>query len=144
MLPSLCHFLLVDDDDDHAELIVQSMRRCRIGNTIDRVADGVQAMEYLRRQPPYASKLRPDVLLLDLNMPKMGGHEVIESVRADPQLSVIPIVILTTSDAETDRIRAYKLHANSYLVKPTDFKSLSKMVEDLNLYWGIWNRPAPR
>lgn len=137
----LSHFLLAEDDDAHATLVIRAMKLSRIANTIDRVRDGVEAMEYLNRAAPFADKPRPDVLLLDLKMPRMGGLEVLEKMRAEPALELIPVVILTTSDAELDRIRAYRLHANSYLVKPLDFNEFCRMVEELNLYWGIWNRP---
>ena len=141
-MPSkLVHFLLAEDDLDHAELILRNMKRRRIGNTIDHVTDGVEAIRYLRGEGPYADKPRPDVLLLDLKMPRLGGHEVLEQVKADPELAHIPVVILTTSDAEADRLRAYRHHANSYLVKPLDFAQFTKMIEELSLYWGVWNRP---
>ena len=144
MEPVPSHFLLVDDDDDHAELVIQGMKRGRVCNTLDRVRDGVEAMDYLYQRGPYASKPRPDVVLLDLNMPRMGGHEVIEKVRGDPRLCFIPIVVLTTSDADGDRTRSYELHANSYLVKPINFQEFTKMAQELSLYWGVWNRPPLR
>ena len=136
------HFLLAEDDDDHAELVLRSLTRHRVTNTVDRVADGEEVMLYLRHAGIYAGKKRPDVLLLDLNMPRMNGHDVLRLMKEDMVLRKIPVVILTTSDAETDRIKAYDLHANSYLVKPVDFTQFSKMVDDLSLYWSVWNRPA--
>jgi len=142
MQAKLLHFLLAEDDDDHAELILQSLRRNRIGNSIDRVRDGAEALDYLRRVGSYADKPRPDVLLLDLNMPRLGGHEVLAQIKNDPDLCCIPAVILTTSNAESDRLRAYKLHANSYLVKPLNFEDFTKIVQELSLYWGVWNAPA--
>jgi CheY-like chemotaxis protein len=142
MMAKLLHFLLAEDDEDHAELILRSLKRHRVGNTVDHVFDGVEAMEYLRGEAQYVGKPRPDVLLLDLNMPRMGGHEVLMKVKEDPVLCTIPIVILTTSDAESDRLRAYRHHANSYLVKPLDYNQFSKMVDELGLYWGVWNRPC--
>lgn len=137
----LLHFLLVEDDDDHAAIVLRTLQRNRISNTVDRVADGEEALEYLRGQGAFSGRPRPDVILLDLKLPKVDGHEVLEEIKKDPQLSVIPTVVLTTSDAEVDRMRAYSNHANSYLVKPVDFHRFRQMVEDLNLYWGVWNRP---
>ena len=142
MSPRLLHFLLVEDDDDHAEIVTRTFRQNHIGNTIDRVADGVQALQYVRRQGAYAGRPRPDVILLDLNLPKVDGHEVLDAIKSDPDLKCIPVVVLTTSDAETDRAKAYEHHANSYVVKPVDFVRLRQMVNDLSLYWGLWNQPV--
>ena len=138
----LIHFLLVEDDDSHAKLTLRSLRSNRVANTVDRVADGAQAMQYLRRESAFVDRPRPDVILLDLKLPKLDGHEVLQRVKEDPALRDIPVVILTTSDAETDRARAYLHHANSYLVKPVDFEKFRQMVQELCLYWGIWNAPA--
>jgi CheY-like chemotaxis protein len=138
----LLHFLLVEDDDDHAAIVLRTLQRNRISNTVDRVADGEQALAYLRQQPPYADRPRPDVILLDLKLPRLDGHEVLSTIKSEPGLRTIPTVVLTTSDAEIDRHRAYDNHANSYLVKPVDFQRFRQMVEDLNLYWGVWNRPS--
>jgi CheY-like chemotaxis protein len=137
----LFHFLLVEDDDDHAAIVLRTLQRNRVSNTVDRVADGEQALHYLRQQPPYVGRPRPDVILLDLKLPKLDGHEVLAAIKAEPALRSIPTVVLTTSDAEIDRLRAYSNHANSYLVKPVDFQRFRQMVEDLNLYWGVWNQP---
>ena len=142
MATKMLHFLLAEDDDDHAVLVLRSLKRNRVGNSVDRVPDGEEAVKYLLHEPPYQDKPRPDVLLLDLNMPKLSGHEVLVKIKADESLRCIPVVILTTSDAEADRHKAYNLHANSYLVKPIDFTQFSKIVEESSLYWGVWNRPA--
>ena len=141
MQSNLVHFLLVEDDDDHAAIVLRTLQRNRVSNTVDRVSDGEEALSYLRGEAPYAGRPRPDVVLLDLKLPKVDGHEVLEAMQQDPQLSIIPTVVLTTSDAEGDKLRAYSNHANSYLVKPVDFQRFRQMVEDLNLYWGVWNRP---
>jgi CheY-like chemotaxis protein len=141
--PHPVHFLLVEDDDDHAELMLRTLRQHHVTNTIDRVGDGQEAIAYLRRQPPYDGKRRPDVVLLDLNMPRVGGHEVLEVIKGDAGLRAIPVVVLTTSDAESDRARAYAHFVNSYLVKPVDFQRFSQMIEELSLYWSVWNRPSP-
>ena len=143
MLPKPLHFLLVEDDDDHATIMIRTLRQNRIASTIDRVSDGAEALSYLRQEGQYAEKLRPNVVLLDLKLPRMDGHEVLAAIKADPRLRSIPVVVLTTSDAEVDRARAYDLHANSYLVKPVDFERFRQMADELSLYWGVWNEPVP-
>jgi CheY-like chemotaxis protein len=143
MPPKLLHFLLVEDDDDHATILIRTLRQNRIANTIDRAADGIEALAYLRQEGEYAGRLRPDVVLLDLKLPRMDGHEVLAAIKDDPALRSIPVVVLTTSDAESDRARAYDHHANSYLVKPVDFERFRQMANELSLYWGVWNEPVP-
>ncbi len=134
------HILLVEDDDAHAELIQLAMEENRVANTIDRVADGRAAMQYVRGQPPYQDKPRPDLILLDLKLPYMSGHEVLRAIKSDPRLHRIPVVVLTTSDAESDRLKAYDRYANSYLVKPVDFEKFHRMVKELQMYWLVWNK----
>ena len=144
MKNKLVHFLLVEDDDNHAHLIIRSLERARIRNRVERVADGDLALKFLRRQAPFTDKKRPDVILLDLKLPKIDGHEVLKNIKEDPQLASIPVVIMTTSDAETDLAKAYEYHANSYLVKPIDFDKFRQLVDELSLYWGVWNAPPPQ
>lgn len=141
MTSRIVHFLLVEDDDAHAELIMMALAQNRVTNTVFRVSDGEEALAYLRHRPPYADCPRPDVVLLDLKLPRVDGHEVLQHLKDDPDLSLIPVVVLTTSAAEADRARAYQNHANSYLVKPVDFDKFNQMVQDLKLYWCIWNQP---
>lgn len=138
----LVKFLMIDDDDDHIKLVARSLAKERIGNSFVWFTDGVQALQYLRREGEHANAPRPDVILLDLKLPKMDGHEVLAAIKADKNLAGIPVVVLTTSNAEIDRCKAYNLHANSYLVKPVDMKSFQQMVRDLSLYWGVWNIPG--
>lgn len=137
------HFLLVEDDESHAELIRLALEENRVANTLDWVGDGVEAMHYLRAEGQYAGRRQPDVLLLDLKLPRMDGLEVLATVKGDPVLRRIPVVILTTSTTEIDRARAYSHHANSYVVKPLDFQVFHQMVKDLQLYWTAWNEPPP-
>ena len=143
MSPKLLHFLLVEDDDDHATIMIRTLRQNRIANAVDRVADGMQAMAYLRQEGQYREKPRPDVVLLDLKLPRMDGHEVLAAIKSDEKLRSIPVVVLTTSDAASDRARAYDQYANSYLVKPVDFERFRQMANELSLYWGVWNEPVP-
>lgn len=143
MTDTLMRFLLVEDDDNHAHLVVRSLKRARVRNSIDRVADGEQALRYLRRQGEYTDRPVPSIVLLDLKLPRVDGHEVLKAIKEDKNTADIPVVIMTTSDAETDRARAYEYHANSYLVKPIDFTKFRQMVDELSLYWGVWNVPPP-
>ncbi len=143
MAPHLVNFLLVEDDDDHAEIVVRTLKRNRIANNIVRLSDGAEALGYLRKCADGAPSSRPDIILLDLKLPKVDGHEVLAAIKSDEHLRSIPVVVLTTSEAESDRARAYDSHANSYLVKPMNFSRFRKMVDDLSLYWGVWNEPAP-
>lgn len=138
--PHTIHFLLVEDDSDHAELVTRALKKNKVANTVDHVADGVEALAYLRRQGSYHQSPRPDLVLLDLNLPKLSGLKVLAAAKEDEHLKSIPIVVLTTSDAEIDRTRAYKNHTNSYLVKPLDFARFNQMIQDLKSYWGLWNR----
>lgn len=138
--PKLVKFLLVEDDDDHAKIVSRTLMKERMANSIDRVKDGVEAIEYVNCRGKYQDVTMPDVILLDLKLPKKDGLDVLAEIKKDPELRVIPVVVLTTSDAETDKLRAYQNYANSYLVKPLDADCFKKMVEDLNLYWGIWNK----
>ncbi len=134
-------YLLVEDDDSHAMIIQRTLERDEVPCHVERVSNGVEAMHYLRKEGPYAATERPDVVLLDLNLPRLNGHEVLVIVKKDPDLAGIPIVVLSTSDTETDRSKAYGNAANSYLVKPTSFDQFREMVRVLNRYWGVWNRP---
>lgn len=140
--PRLVKFLLVEDDDDHAEMILRTLMKQRINNKVDRVKDGVEAIDYLFKKGPYAKAPRPDVILLDIKLPKMDGHEVLAKIKQHEDLRTIPVVMLTTSRAESDRKKAYNGYVNSYLVKPFDFEQFRHMVEELHLYWGVWNEPA--
>ncbi|CAE81024.1 response regulator [Bdellovibrio bacteriovorus HD100] len=132
--------LLVEDNDDHALIVMRNLKKESFVSKVERVTDGVQALQYLRGIAPYESREEPDIILLDLKLPRLDGHEVLSEVKDDAKLRKIPIIVLTTSDAETDKLKAYDLHANSYLVKPLQADELKKMVESMATYWGIWNR----
>jgi CheY-like chemotaxis protein len=133
-------FLLVEDDDDHAEIVIRSLKKENSFKTIHRVVDGVEALQYLHGEGPFQGVPLPDVVLLDLKLPKKDGHEVLAEMKKHERLSPIPVVILTTSDAQVDRVNAYRLHANSYLVKPLDGNQFNRMIHDMSLYWATWNR----
>lgn len=136
--------LLVEDNDDHALIVMRNLKKESFVQYVDRVVDGVQALQYLRGLPPYSNRTKPDIVLLDLKLPRLDGHEVLSEVKDDESLRKIPIIVLTTSDAEGDKLKAYDLHANSYLVKPLQADELKKMVQSMAVYWGIWNRPLSK
>jgi two-component system response regulator len=136
------HILLVEDNEAHAELVIRGMRDQQMANTIHHVADGEQALDYLFGRGAFADpKLhpRPNFVLLDLRLPRVDGLEVLRIIKTTPALLRIPVVILTSSDAESDIAKSYDYHANSYVVKPLDFKTFTKLMKDLGFYWLGWN-----
>lgn len=138
----LLHILLVEDNDDHAELVIRGMRDCTVANRIHHVSDGEQALDYLFNRGAYtdrATNPRPHLVLLDLRLPRVDGLEVLRIVKTTPALLRIPVVILTSSDAESDILNAYDFHANSYVVKPLDFKTFTRLIKELGYYWLGWN-----
>lgn len=136
-------FLLVEDNDDHAALVRHAFRRGTCGVIADRVTDGVAALAYLRKEGDFDRVERPDIVLLDLNLPRLDGHEVLRQIKADPCLRSIPVVIMTSSDDEADRCQAYDSFVNSYVLKPADLAEFRELLDDLTEYWGGWNRPCP-
>jgi len=127
--------LLVEDSPSDTDLTVEALAAAKISNRLSVVEDGVQAMEFLRRQGGYAQAPRPDLILLDLNLPRKDGREVLADIRADKQLTTIPVVILTTSQAEKDVLHAYALHANCYITKPVDFQQFMEVVRAIEDFW---------
>ena len=130
--------LLVEDDAAHAEIVKRNFANSRITNRIIHVSDGQQALDYLYRRDGYSqpdSSPRPALVLLDLRLPKVDGLAVLKSIKDDPGLKNIPVVILTTSNAGTDISKAYSCGANSYLIKPVDFSRFSKLLEVVEYYW---------
>ncbi len=127
--------LLVEDSDGDARLAVEAMKDAKVLNHINRVADGVEAMAYVRKQGQYSEAVRPDLILLDLNMPRKDGREVLAEIKADPDLKRIPVVILTVSKAEEDIIKSYNLHANCYIQKPVDLAQFLDVVKSIESFW---------
>jgi len=127
--------LLVEDNDADVVLTQEAFKEAKVRNDLYVVPDGVEAMAFLRKEAPYQDKPRPDLILLDLNMPRMDGRKVLEEIRKDPQLMNIPVVVLTTSQAEEDIIRSYSLYANCYISKPVDFTQFMKVVQAIEGYW---------
>lgn len=139
--------LLVEDNDDDAELTVRAFKRQRISNPLLRVRDGVEALDYLHCRGNHAGRDPddlPSVVLLDLNLPRMNGLEVLKAIRANERTKYLPVVILTSSDEEKDRLAAYKEFANSYVRKPVDYDQFASAARDLGLFWLVLNRPPPR
>ncbi|MCO1581267.1 response regulator [Crossiella sp. SN42] len=124
--------LLVEDDPGDVLMTTEAFEENKVGNRLHVVSDGVEAMAFLRREGKYADAPRPDLVLLDLNLPKMDGREVLTAIKGDPQLRRIPVVILTTSEAEEDVLRSYQLHANAYVTKPVDFEQFVKVVRQVD------------
>ncbi len=127
--------LLVEDSPSDAELTIEALRDAKVRNRLSTVEDGVQAMQFLRRQGQYAHAPVPDLILLDLNLPRKDGREVLAELKADEDLKLIPVVVLTTSRAEQDVLRAYRSHANCYITKPVDFKLFLEVVRCIESFW---------
>jgi len=127
--------LLVEDDENHAEITMSALRSGRISNQVSHVEDGVEAMAFLRREGEYANAPRPDLILLDLSMPRMDGREVLEAVKTDPSLRRIPVVMLTSSREEKDILGVYDRHVNCYIVKPVDHEQFIKAVMSIEDFW---------
>jgi len=133
--PHAIEILLVEDNPGDVRLVQEAMRAAKMRNRIHVVEDGVEAMEFLRHQGRFADVPRPDLILLDLNLPKKDGREVLAEVKNDPELKRIPVVVLTTSQVESDVLQAYDLHANCYVVKPVDFSRFMDVVRQIDSFW---------
>jgi CheY-like chemotaxis protein len=134
--------LLVEDNVDHAELVMRTLADHRIANRIHHIMDGQTALDYLFRRGEYADPQLspcPHLVLLDLRLPRVDGLEVLKAIKESEALRRVPVVVLTTSEAERDVARAYKYHANSYLVKPVGYEDFGQLMDDLGFYWLSWN-----
>jgi two-component system response regulator len=134
--------LLVEDNPDDVKLTLRALEKSRIANEVVVAQDGVEAMEYLNGQGKFAGRdtsALPQVVLLDLKMPKMDGLEFLKRIRAEERTRLLPVVVLTTSSEDRDRVESYKLGANSYVRKPVDFKQFVESVQHLGLYWLVLN-----
>ncbi|GAB3495489.1 response regulator [Nocardiopsis coralliicola] len=124
--------LLVEDDPGDVLMTKEAFEEHKVGNRLHVVSDGVEALRFLRREEEFADAPQPHLILLDLNLPRKDGREVLEEVKGDPELSHIPIVVLTTSEAEEDILRSYRLHANAYVAKPVDFEQFIQVVRQID------------
>src|SRR6185437_2466396 len=129
---NMIQVLLVEDDPGDVLITKEAFAENKVRNQLSVVNDGVKAMAFLRREDGYTDAPRPDLILLDLNLPRLDGHEVLEQIKSDADLQRIPVVILTTSDAEEDVLRSYDLHANAYITKPVDFERFLTVVRQID------------
>jgi len=127
--------LLVEDNPGDARLTQEALKEGKIHTNLRVARDGIEAMAVLRREAPFADAVRPDLILLDLNLPKKDGREVLAEIRADPALKRIPVVVLTTSEAEQDILRAYDLHCNCYITKPVDLDRFITILQSIENFW---------
>jgi CheY-like chemotaxis protein len=124
--------LLVEDDPGDVMMTREAFHDYKLHNELHVVSDGAEAMAFLRQEGEYAGRPRPDLVLLDLNLPRMDGRQVLEAIKSDPELASIPVVVLTTSENEDDVLRSYSLHANAYVTKPVDFQRFIEVVRQID------------
>lgn len=136
--------LLVEDEPRDEALTKRALQRANLKNPIEVAHDGVEALDYIFGTGPFEGRKPPELVLLDLKLPKIGGLEVLARLRADPRTRLLPVVILTSSDEERDRLAGYEHGANSYVRKPVNFNEFSEAVRQLGLYWVVVNLPPPR
>jgi chemotaxis family two-component system response regulator Rcp1 len=127
--------LLVEDNPGDIRLTLEGLKSAKVSNNMNVVRDGMEAMAYLRKEGEYADAKRPDIVLLDLNLPRKSGYEVLEELKNDDDLRRIPVVVLTSSKAEEDVLRSYNLHANSYVTKPVGLQEFAKVVGAIEGFW---------
>jgi CheY-like chemotaxis protein len=127
---TIIDILLVEDNPGDVELVREALKEGKVRNKLHVASDGVEALQFLRRAAPC-----PDLILLDLNLPRKNGREVLEEIKTDPKLGIIPVVVLTSSREEEDILRTYKLHANCYITKPVDFEQFLKVVKSIEDFW---------
>ena len=145
MNADLISVLLVEDDPGDVLLIREAFTEYKVGNVLSTVSDGVEAMKFVRGEGEYAGHERPDLVLLDLNLPRKSGTEVLAEIKGDPELSMIPVIVLTTSEAEEDVLRSYRMHANAYITKPVDFDRFREIVHQIDDFFiGIVKLPPRR
>jgi two-component system, chemotaxis family, response regulator Rcp1 len=137
MRPSPAHILLVEDNPGDVRLTIEGLKEGKIANVLSVVVDGEEAMAFLRREGCYAKAPRPDMVLLDLNLPKKDGREVLVEMKSDPALRTIPVIVLTTSRAEQDIVRSYNLGANCYVIKPIDLAQFTDVVQAIEQFWFV-------
>lgn len=127
--------LLVEDNPGDIRLTIEAFKDAKVANNLSVARDGEEAIQFLRKEKSFQGAPTPDIILLDLNLPKLDGREVLEIIKEDQQLRTIPVVILTSSEAEGDIVQTYNLHANCYVVKPVDFEKFIKVIRSINDFW---------
>lgn len=135
--------LLVEDNPGDVLLTQKAFQASKLLNRLHVVGDGEAALKFLRREPPYEDAVRPELVLLDINLPKLSGPEVLQAVKADADLRVIPVVMLTSSDRDSDVRQAYDQHVNSYITKPPSFSALMEVIKNLENYWFVVVKRPP-
>lgn len=136
--------LMVEDNPGDVRLTREALKDGKVLNELHVVEDGVAALDFLHRRPPYENAIRPDLVLLDLNLPKLDGRQVLAAIKSDPVLKIIPVVVLTTSEAEEDILSAYQLAANCYVTKPVDLHQFNRIVQAIEGFWlSIVKLPPP-
>jgi len=136
------HILLIEDNPGDVRLLQETLRDGKVINQLAAVSDGVEALDFLRRKGRFADAVRPDVILLDLNLPRKDGREVLAEIKGDPELKRIPVVVITSSKSEEDVLRSYNLHANCYVTKPVDFGQFVAVAKSIEDFWmGIVKLP---
>jgi chemotaxis family two-component system response regulator Rcp1 len=135
MDPEAANMLLVEDNPGDVRLIVETLAENKLYNTLNVASDGIEALAYLRKEGRHAGALRPDLILLDLNLPRMDGREVLAEIKSDEDLRRIPVVVLTTSDQDKDVIQSYDQHANCYITKPLDFDQFVRVMHSIENFW---------
>ncbi len=145
MITDVRRILLVEDNPNDVELTIEALGEHNIANMVDVVRDGEEALDYLYRRGQFKSRPNgnPAVVLLDLKLPKVNGHEVLRTIRSDERLKLLPVVVLTSSREEQDLTESYKLGANAYVVKPVNFQQFMEAVKKLGIFWAIINEPPP-
>jgi two-component system, chemotaxis family, response regulator Rcp1 len=133
--PHPIEILLVEDDPGDVRLTREALAEGKVRSSLTVARDGFEAVQILRREGPYANAVRPDVILLDLNLPRMDGREVLKAIKSDPRLRRIPVVVLTTSSADEDVIESYDLQANCYITKPIDLEQFMRVVKAVSEFW---------
>lgn len=128
-------FLLVEDNPGDVRLTQEALKSHKVQNNLHVATDGEEAMAFLRRQGKYGNAPRPDIILLDLNLPKKDGREVLAEIKSDPSLKTIPVVVITSSEAEQDVVKSYNLNANCYVTKPVNLDQFIKVVQSINDFW---------
>jgi CheY-like chemotaxis protein len=137
--------LIIEDNDSDLELTLRALRKANLANKVLALRDGMQALEYLFAGGDYAGRdvnSHPRVVLLDLKLPKVDGIEVLRRIKSDPRTATVPVVVLTSSNEESDRLTTYQLGVNSFIVKPVEFDAFARAVSELGMYWMLLNRPV--